>query len=95
MDKLAGKRSLVTGGTTGLGLAIAGRFLAEGAHAVITGRDRELGGNAPYSGDGGLAPAAGIDPVAMAADGHGNVLVTAATTACAWRRGQARSTARK
>jgi NAD(P)-dependent dehydrogenase (short-subunit alcohol dehydrogenase family) len=31
MSKLAGKRALVTGGTTGLGLAIAGRFLAEGA----------------------------------------------------------------
>ena len=39
MGKLAGKRALVTGGTTGLGLAIAERFLAEGAQVVITGRD--------------------------------------------------------
>jgi NAD(P)-dependent dehydrogenase (short-subunit alcohol dehydrogenase family) len=46
MSKLAGKRALVTGGTTGLGLAIAGRFLAEGARVVITGRDHELGGRA-------------------------------------------------
>ena len=36
---LEGKRALVTGGTTGLGLAIAGRFLREGAQVVITGRD--------------------------------------------------------
>ena len=43
MGLLEGKRALVTGGTTGLGLAIAGRFLAEGAQVVITGRDRTLG----------------------------------------------------
>ena len=43
MTKLAGKRALVTGGTTGLGLAVAERFLAEGAQVVITGRDQELG----------------------------------------------------
>jgi NAD(P)-dependent dehydrogenase (short-subunit alcohol dehydrogenase family) len=43
MGMLEGKRVLVTGGTTGLGLAIAGRFLAEGARVVITGRDRALG----------------------------------------------------
>jgi NAD(P)-dependent dehydrogenase (short-subunit alcohol dehydrogenase family) len=43
MGMLEGKRTLVTGGTTGLGLAIAGRFVAEGAQVVITGRDRSLG----------------------------------------------------
>ena len=43
MGLLDGKRALVTGGTTGLGLAIAGRFRREGAHVVITGRDHELG----------------------------------------------------
>jgi NAD(P)-dependent dehydrogenase (short-subunit alcohol dehydrogenase family) len=41
--RLAGKRVLVTGGTTGIGLAIADRFLREGAMAVVTGRDSDLG----------------------------------------------------
>jgi NAD(P)-dependent dehydrogenase (short-subunit alcohol dehydrogenase family) len=41
--RLQGKQVLVTGGTTGIGLAIADRFLREGARAVVTGRDRELG----------------------------------------------------
>ena len=43
MGLLEGKRALVTGGTTGLGLAIAGRFRREGARVVITGRDHDLG----------------------------------------------------
>ena len=46
MGLLEGKRALVTGGTTGLGLAIAERFLHEGARVVITGRDHGLGGSA-------------------------------------------------
>ena len=37
-NKLAGKIALVTGGTSGLGLATAKRFIAEGAHVFITGR---------------------------------------------------------
>jgi len=49
MSLLEGKRALVTGGTTGLGLAIAERFLREGAQVVITGRDRDLGGRAERS----------------------------------------------
>lgn len=43
MGTLDGKQALVTGGTTGLGLAIAHRFVGEGADVVITGRDPELG----------------------------------------------------
>jgi NAD(P)-dependent dehydrogenase (short-subunit alcohol dehydrogenase family) len=41
--RLEGKQVLVTGGTAGIGFAIAGRFLREGARVVVTGRDRELG----------------------------------------------------
>lgn len=36
--KLNGKIALVTGGTSGIGLAIAQRFVKEGAHVFITGR---------------------------------------------------------
>ena len=68
MGVLEGKRALVTGGTTGLGLAIAGRFLREGARVVITGRDAGLGERAVQDlGPGArFIPADAADPAAVA-----------------------------
>src|SRR6202171_4136852 len=38
--KLEDKIALVTGGSNGIGLATATRFVAEGAHVYITGRSK-------------------------------------------------------
>ncbi len=53
MSSLTSKTAVISGGTTGIGLAIAQRFVAEGAHVVIFGRRqaqldeavRAIGGN--------------------------------------------------
>jgi NAD(P)-dependent dehydrogenase (short-subunit alcohol dehydrogenase family) len=54
MDRYKGKTVLITGGTTGMGLATAKLFVAEGARVIVTGRTQatieaaqaELGENA-------------------------------------------------
>jgi NAD(P)-dependent dehydrogenase (short-subunit alcohol dehydrogenase family) len=38
MSKLEGKIAVITGGNSGIGLATARRFVAEGAYVFITGR---------------------------------------------------------
>jgi len=69
MGLLQDSRALVTGGTTGLGFAIAERFLAEGAQVVVTGRDVSLGRQAEQAlGPGARFVAADArDPDAVAA----------------------------
>jgi NAD(P)-dependent dehydrogenase (short-subunit alcohol dehydrogenase family) len=40
-QSLAGKVSVITGGTTGIGLAIAKEFVSEGATVIVTGLEQE------------------------------------------------------
>jgi NAD(P)-dependent dehydrogenase (short-subunit alcohol dehydrogenase family) len=43
MERLTGKRALITGGTSGIGLEVARQFIQEGARVLVTGlRDETL-----------------------------------------------------
>jgi NAD(P)-dependent dehydrogenase (short-subunit alcohol dehydrogenase family) len=68
--RLQGKHVLVTGGTTGIGFAIAERFLREGARVAVTGRNQELGVRAEAAlretGPSWFLPADAGDPAAVA-----------------------------
>ena len=69
MGRLDGRTALITGGTSGLGLAIAERFLHEGAAVVVTGRDAQLGADAEARlrelGRGSFVRADAADPAAV------------------------------
>ncbi|AQT78881.1 short-chain dehydrogenase [Mycolicibacterium litorale] len=61
MAQFSGKTVLVTGGTSGIGLATAQRFAAEGAHVVVTGRTQgRVDAAVAAIGDGATGVAADV-----------------------------------
>jgi NAD(P)-dependent dehydrogenase (short-subunit alcohol dehydrogenase family) len=91
--KLDGKVAVITGATTGIGLATAKRFVAEGAYVFITGRRqdvldaavKEIGSNVTgVQGDAGnLADLDRLYEVVRREKGHIDVLYASAGVA-AW-----------
>ncbi|CRZ16727.1 short-chain dehydrogenase/reductase SDR [Mycolicibacterium neworleansense] len=79
MGQLDGKTALVTGGTSGIGLATARRLADEGAYVFITGRDRaRLDEAAASIGARGIQSDIGkieeLDALAEAIGNHGQGL---------------------
>jgi len=70
--RLAGKTALVTGAATGIGRAIADRFLHEGAHVVYADRD-SAGAEAAANSDGAMAVTMDISDEASVQAGYAEV----------------------
>lgn len=69
MGQLQGKTAVVTGGSTGIGLATAARLASEGAHVFITGRREDALDRAVASiGSAGSAVTAVRGDIAVPAD---------------------------
>lgn len=62
-DRLRGRTAVVTGSTSGIGAAIAAALAAEGAHVVVSGRDRTRGAEmvAAIQANGGQADFIAVD----------------------------------
>lgn len=79
MGQFDGKTVLVTGGTSGIGLAAVRRFVEEGAHVVVTGRRKEaldavvsdLGAAAVTGVQGDVSDLADLDRVVAAVRDRG------------------------
>ena len=64
MDRLKGRRALVTGGTSGIGAATVRRLVAEGAGVVFTGRSAERAAAIEAETGATFVPADSRDPAA-------------------------------
>ena len=67
--KLTGKKALITGGNSGIGLATARLFIAEGAQVAITGRDQKTLDEAVTNSDPTRVATALTSPLRKTASG--------------------------
>lgn len=85
---LSGKHALVTGGGTGIGLAIARDLVSAGAHVTITGRRQEVLDDVASDGMTGAAmdvrdEASVVDTIAAAVDARGPIQICVANAGIA------------